>query len=457
MRPLALATFGLLALAACGGATTSPHLAGLAPSNPATLPASDTRTADQRFADALEGLETHDAAHDWSPATCDAAAKDFASATDRRKTEGGAPLAAALYDAGLVYLRCQDATHARVHLRAAVALDARQWAARSVLVLLDADEKGTAALDASIAELARVVIDSDRESVDALVGLARLEMLRDGATVDATCNAGVAASDFDCARVNLEHAIAVDGVFMPAKNQLALYYVAHVKRHRESADDDLRRATLLCEDAIGWDARYASMHNTAGVILGETGAIAGAIGEFSSAAQLDPSLFEAYMNLGASNLSFHGFDMAQRAYQKAVVLRPNDYDAHLGLAIAYRGQITDRTYDQEVASAIAELDACVKLDPGRPEAYFDKAVLAEDYLAPHGGSTGAAKVYSDAVTLFQTFIQKATGQLAYDAAVKAAKDSLADIADPCAGFLCVTAKTCLPANDLKCQSQRQRR
>ena len=87
-----------------------------------------------------------------------------------------------------------------------------------------------------------------------------------------------------------------------------------------------------------------------------------AVKEFQTAAQLDPHFFEAQMNLAAINLSFRGFDKAEAAYRKALEMHPNDYDAHLGLALALRGQIDDSNYDKQVAAVQAELDACKKID-----------------------------------------------------------------------------------------------
>ena len=48
-------------------------------------------------------------------------------------------------------------------------------------------------------------------------------------------------------------------------------------------------------------------------------------------------------------------------------MRPNDYDAHLGLALAIRGQIDDSNFDKRVARAQAELEQCKKLAPERAE------------------------------------------------------------------------------------------
>ena len=112
-----------------------------------------------------------------------------------------------------------------------------------------------------------------------------------------------------------------------------------------------------------------------------------AVKEFSAAAQLDPHFFEAQMNLAAINLSFRGYDKAEAAYRKALEMHPNDYDAHLGLALALRGQIDDSNYDKQVAAVQSELDTCKKLDGARPDAYFNEGILTQEYKAKSSGDT----------------------------------------------------------------------
>src|SRR5262249_34878653 len=134
----------------------------------------------------------------------------------------------------------------------------------------------------------------------------------------------------------------------------------------------LELASLVCSQAIHKNPGYPPIHNTAGLIQNELGQVNGAVSEFATAAKLDPRFFEAQMNYAAVNLSFRGFEQAQGAYQKALAMRPNDYDAHLGLALALRGQITDVNYDKQVAAVQAELDTCKKIDPNRPDAYYNE-------------------------------------------------------------------------------------
>src|SRR6185312_2357034 len=105
------------------------------------------------------------------------------------------------------------------------------------------------------------------------------------------------------------------------------------------------------------------------------GNLNGAVQEFNSARTIDPSFYEAQMNYAAVNLSFRGFEQAEAAYRKAIELKPNDYDGHLGLALALRGSITDSNFDKNVREASDELGKAKQIAPDRPETYYNEAIL----------------------------------------------------------------------------------
>jgi tetratricopeptide (TPR) repeat protein len=235
---------------------------------------------------------------------------------------------------------------------------------------------------------------------------------------------------------------------MPAFNQLALYYFGSAKKKAGSGKkfgrtiatnaalakrgdiQQLELAALVCSQAVRKNQNYAPIHNTSGLILNELGQVNTAVKEFSSAAQLDPHFFEAQMNLAAINLSFRGYDKAEAAYRKALEMHANDYDAHLGLALALRGQIDDSNYDKQVAAVQSELDACKKLDSARPDAYFNEGILTQEYKAKSSGDVPkAVAVYQVAKGIFQTFQDKAAGKNEYDGAVKKSKERMQDIDD----------------------------
>src|SRR5262249_46516926 len=161
--------------------------------------------------------------------------------------------------------------------------------------------------------------------------------------------------DLGRAKKYLQSALAVDDGFMPAFNELALYYLqtAREKAGRDSSrrvakagakekkvdTQAMELAALVCSQAIRKNPNYAPIHNTAGMIQVELQNLNNAVQEFNNARTIDPTFYEAQMNYAAVNLQFRGFKQAEEAYRAALRMRANDYDAHLGLALALRGQI----------------------------------------------------------------------------------------------------------------------
>ena len=176
----------------------------------------------------------------------------------------------------------------------------------------------------------RAVADSKFQNVEALVNQARLEMKRGNNTADSD-----GSNDYERAKKNLQRALAVEDAYMPAFNQLALYYfqlakkragalkgssksskgrqiITHAATQKRADVQQLELAALVCSQAIRKNQNYAPIHNTAGLIQNELGQVNGAVQEFAAAAKLDPKFFEAQMNFAAVNLGFRGFDHRQR-------------------------------------------------------------------------------------------------------------------------------------------------
>ena len=401
-----------------------------------------------RFNSALDAFNAHDKANDWNDQACADVSKQFQGAASANST-GKFP--EATYDAGLAYQRCQDDKDAKALFQQALTDEPKFHYARAQLALYQYKADGN--VDAAISALEQAVTDSNFQNVPALVDLAMFQMMRDSEQVGANCHtqsAGKAVDlpDFDCAKLNLQRALAGEDGYMPAFNQLALYYFGSAKKKAGNGKKfgrtiatnaaiakrgDLQQldlAALVCGQAERKNATYAPIHNTSGLILNELGQVNSAVKEFQLAAQLDPHFFEAQMNLAAINLSYRGFDKAEAAYRKALEMHPNDYDAHLGLALALRGQIDDSNYDKQVSAVQAELDACKKIDPARPDAYFNEGILTQEYKAKSAGGTDkAVAVYQQATQIFQTFADKANGKPEYDGAVKKAKERIEDLSD----------------------------
>src|SRR5580700_1004605 len=401
-----------------------------------------------RFNGALDALNGHDKANDWNDQACGDVAKQFDGAASANPN-GKFP--EATYDAGLAFQRCGDDKDAKAHFQQALADEPKFHYARAQLALYQF--KADANSDAAISALEQAVTDANFQNVPALVDLAMFQMQRDGDSVGANCHTksggkDVDLQDFDCAKLNLQRALAIDDGYMPAFNQLALYYFGSAKKKAGSGRkfgrtiatnaamgkrgdvQHLELAALVCSQAVRKTKNYAPIHNTSGLILNELGQVNTAVKEFQAAAQMDPHFFEAQMNLAAINLSFRGYDKAEAAYRKALEMHPNDYDAHLGLALALRGQIDDSNYDKQVAAVQGELDSCKKIDAARPDSYFNEGILTQEYKAKNaGGTEKAVAVYHQAKQIFQTFLDKASGKTEYDGAVKKTKERMQDIDD----------------------------
>jgi tetratricopeptide (TPR) repeat protein len=404
--------------------------------------------AKKQFSAALDTLNAHDKANDWNDQACASTAKAFEVAA---AAQTGGKFPEATYDAGLAYQRCGNDKDAKAHFQQALSDDPKFHFARAQLALYQF--KADANADAAISALEQAVNDANFQNVPALVDLAMFQMLRDSENVGANCHAKSAGKDvdlqdFDCAKLNLQRALAIDDGYMPAFNQLALYYFGSAKKKAGSGRkfgrtiatnaalgkrgdvQQLELAALVCSQAVRKTQSYAPIHNTSGLILNELGQVNTAVKEFQTAAQLDPHFFEAQMNLAAINLSFRGFDKAEASYRKALEMHPNDYDAHLGLALALRGQIDDSNYEKQVTAVQGELDTCKKLDAARPDSYFNEGILTQEYKAKNAGGTDkAVAVYQQAKQVFQTFMEKASGKSEYDGAVKKTKERMQDIDD----------------------------
>jgi tetratricopeptide (TPR) repeat protein len=434
--------FGLVALlAGCGGGKEPETPASKAePSGPKSATGQAVaKAAEDKFNDALDAFNAHDKAADWSDATCAEVAKKFADAASEQKN---GKFAEATFNAGLAYQRCGDEKDAKDNFEKALQDDPKFHYARAELALYQ--YKADSNEDAAIGALQQAVLDAQFQNVPALVNLAMMQMVRDSDQGGGDCK-----NDMECAKKNLQRALAIDDAYMPASNQLALYYFQQAKKRagavkarkgrsvstnaalgKRADQQQLELAALVCSQAIRKNPTYAPIHNTAGLIQNELGLVNGAVAEFANAAKLDPKFFEAQMNYAAVNLSFRGFEQAGGAYDKALAMRPNDYDAHLGKALALRGQINDSNYDAQVAAVQAELDSCKKLDGGRPDAFYNEGILTQEYKAKAGGGKDATiKALEQAKGIYQQFVDKAQGKDEYNGAVKRAQERMKDIDD----------------------------
>lgn len=430
----------LLAAVGCGGGSAGG--AAKAAKDPTTGKAlTDSRgntvsvAAANKFKTALDSMVRHDKAGDWTEATCKSTAQMFMDAAEE---QGDKAFAEAIYNAGLAYQRCKNHAEAKKYFQQALQTNPKFHPARVQVALYNFAESGEKNIDAAIAEMRQAaVVDAQYKNVEALVHLALLYMKRGNNVPDSD-----GPNDFQRAKRYIQSALAVDDSYMPAFNQLAIYYLETAKqkagrrsgkavtasssKQKKLDTQALELAALVCSQAIRKNPNYAPIHNTAGMIQVELSNLNGAVQEFNIARQLDPTFYEAQMNYAAVNLQFRGFKQAEEAYRAALKMRPNDYDAHLGLALALRGQIDDSNFDRMVAAASAELEAAKRVAPDRPETYYNEAILTQEYKAKSGGQAAESALLA-AKGLFGQFIQKAGSNPEFADAVKRSKERMEEI------------------------------
>ena len=383
------------------------------------------------FKEGFAKLQKHDNANDWTDAECNATADHFKKANEEQQ----GTFFEALYNAGVAHQRCKHDDEAKKLFEEVLSKNSKFHRARVHVALYNyAKDKD---VEKAIGEMKQAIADAEFKNEEALVNLAILQMARDGKSGDSGCD-----DDFSCAKLNLQRALAINDGFMPAFNQLAIYYLENAKKEagvkkgkvkvasgkdKKANTQALELAALVVSQALRKNPNYAPVHNTSGLISAELDDLSAAAQAFGTARKLDAKFFEAHMNYAAVNLSFRGFAQAEQAYRAALTLRPNDFEAHLGLALAVRGQIGDSNFEKNVAEAEQLLEKARKLDPNRPETYYNEAILVEEFKARGGDFAKNEPVLLKAKSLFGEFTTKASGKEEYAEAVKRAKERMEEI------------------------------
>ncbi len=180
-------------------------------------------------------------------------------------------------------------------------------------------------------------------------------------------------------------------------------------------------AATVCRQAAQIDPRHAPLHNTCGLVQLRKGNVVGAVASFERALALDPRLYEAAMNLGSLAASYRGYATARDAFERAIAARPGSYDAHLGLGVALRGLSHGAPPSEAtvtIARAAAEYAAAIRLDDARPEAYFNLAVLNQDFRS------GAPADLQRAVRCFDEFAARGASSPRRDDAERRRQNAL---------------------------------
>ncbi|UJR80358.1 tetratricopeptide repeat protein [Sandaracinus amylolyticus] len=401
---LAIATGLLGAIAAgCGGGGAGggpgggPGGPGTAGGEGVTTPAGTavSESDRQRWAAAME-LFNSSAAGGWTEEECSTVISRFDQVNSQHS---GGTFTEAIYMIGVTHERCGHADQAREFYNRTLQANERFCGAR---VALGVEHYRAGRVQQARSEFERAVRDDSR-CTEGYTNLAILQR-RDPSTQAEALN-------------NLRRALAIQSSYLPAFNQMALLYLDSAIRRAQSggastatvaggtaaasgqpqqqqqedestvaarraaarraqASQMLDLAEVVCRQAQLIDGGYAPIYNTWGLINVQQGNIIAALAKFERAFNLDPNLFEAYMNFGELTLSFRGYEDAGRAFTRATELRSDSYDAWLGLGAALRGL-------RQTEQAQAAYERAIAIDANRPEAYFNLGLLHNDYM---GGS-----------------------------------------------------------------------
>jgi tetratricopeptide (TPR) repeat protein len=391
---------------ACGTTQTNRGTTGTAAVNPTTGQTVTTATgqavsqdANTRFNEAAQAMRTHDDANsghgDWNADSCNEVAGRFEAAA-QAQPNGNFP--EAWFNRAMILSRCNMTEPAAQSLNRAVqAGNGNFCRAKVQLGVMAYRRRDVAAARTSFEEAIR---QDPTHCVEGYTNLAML--LREaGPTTDQQWG--------DVIR-NIRAALALDDRYLPARNQLALSYL------QQAGDDPNSQriflAGLVCAQAaqvaaaanadLSADVRgfMADIHNTWGIIDIRRGEIIKALGHFQRAYQLSPTMFEAWVNYGTINLSFRGYQDAREAFQHAVELRADSYDAHIGLGVALRGlaAATENRDQAMLQQAQHEYERAQQLDATRPDAFYNLGVLNMSYL---GGQIADLEHARDFLQQFQ--------------------------------------------------------
>jgi tetratricopeptide (TPR) repeat protein len=365
----------MLVAAACGGSSSATRPDAEGGTQGGATPRSGgtqavTVEAQNRWKDAVAAFKA--AQHEgWNEQRCDSVSAKFeaAAATQSRFPE-------ALYMAGVAQNNCGREQKAIAYFRKALQQNPKFCKAR-VATALDEVRRNSSAglqeLDAAVRE--------DPQCTEGYVNLAILQRKN---------------GDLKGALNNLRRALAIDAQYLPAFNEMALLYLQQAQDNKKMLD----LAEVVCSQAQKIDVNFAPIYNTWGLIDLRRKEIISAAAKFQRAFELDPKMFEAYMNFAQITIGFRGYEDARNAFSKALELQPKSFDATVGLGVAYRG-LEQKDKAEEFYNKARDLD------PKRPEPYYNLGLLYQDFKDSSADQVKKARAF------YEQFLGRAGGQERY--------------------------------------------
>jgi tetratricopeptide (TPR) repeat protein/tRNA A-37 threonylcarbamoyl transferase component Bud32 len=179
---------------------------------------------------------------------------------------------------------------------------------------------------------------------------------------------GSKAANVESAIILLGQALKVDPNYGRAEADLGSAYWT---KYSASEDQSLiAKSRQACSKAIHLGNAGAAGHVCLGVIASGTGKYEEAVGEFQSAAQLEPSNEDAYIGMGGAYARLGKPQDAENTYKKIIALRPNYWRGYNFLGVFYLQQAQ---YDD--AAKMFQ-----KVEDLTPESFRGYANLGATYL-----------------------------------------------------------------------------
>lgn len=373
----------LVGAAACGGGSAAGG--GSTASGPGGASAIKTKDGKSVTVAAInywkDGIEAFNKAQKagWPKGSCEDVAETFEDASDAQ----GGKFAEAIYMQGRVAYACGKKQDAIGFYKKALRINSKLCRARAG-VGLDLLQQGN---ESQAESEFRRAIEDDPQCTEAYVNLAIIQRKAPGGNAEAL--------------KNLRRALAIDAQYLPAFNEMALLYLSEAADNKKKLD----LAEVVCSQAQKIDANYAPIYNTWGLIDLRRDKIIEASAKFQKALELDPDMFEAYMNFAQITIGFRGYQDAKIAFEKALQLQPKSFDAQVGLGVALRGL-------EQNDAALEAYKKASELKPNRPEPYYNMGVLWQDFQEGSESDMEKAEGY------YKKFLAKAGSEKRYAEAVQ---------------------------------------
>ena len=388
------------------------------------------------FNAALEAMVAHDKANDWNDATCSQRRQDVPRRRRRRRSRRRARLSRGASTTRASRTSAATRTRRRRRSSRRSLRPTRSSTAPACSSRSTSYEKGRATSSGD-RRAQQAVTDAKFQNVEALVNLAMLQMKR-GATRPGqrtarttssarrrTCSARSPSTTATCRRSTSSRSTTSSmakqkaGARVSRRASAAATFAQDARRPTSSSSSSRRS----CARRPSARTRTTRRSTTPPGSSRSSSRTSTARSKSSRRRRkLDPKFFEAQMNYAAVNLSFRGFEAGRRRRTAtALKMRPNDYDAHLGLALALRGQINDVELRQARRRGAGRARRSARSStPERAETYYNEAILTQEYKAKASDKDRGAGAREGAAAIFRQFVDKAGG----DAGVRRRREAL---------------------------------